>query len=249
MFPEETTFDEAARFLLRQGGGPLLAWLLEEKPEALRFCGWLDSVLSLPGTKERLCDAIARMETEDGAPHALIVEVQTRPDPSMFGRLSIAGGILFETVRPNNLTGDRYALMALVINLTGVGHSGQTTARPSSIWNESPCERDLADRDAAVILAGVAAGTIPPSDARVHSSDEKRRRRWYHHGVAGSGAARAGPPTARRLDAGRRVRGTDQVCRRLAKGAGGLRRDRIDDRQRVESGGSTRGLREGRTQG
>ena len=138
MFPEGTMFDESARFLLRQGGGPLLAWLLEEKPEALRFCGWLDSVLSLPGTKERLCDAIARMETEDGAPHALIVEVQTRPDPSMFGRLSIAGGILFETVRPNNLTGDRYALMALVINLTGVGHSGQTTARPSSIWNVPP---------------------------------------------------------------------------------------------------------------
>ena len=92
MFPEETKFDEAARFLLRQGGGPLLAWLLEEPPEELRFRGWLDSVLTLPGTKERLCDAIARLETAAGAPQALMVEVQTRPDPSMFGRLCVAGG-------------------------------------------------------------------------------------------------------------------------------------------------------------
>ena len=37
MFPEGTEFDEAARFLIRQGGGPLLAWLLGEPPEALRF--------------------------------------------------------------------------------------------------------------------------------------------------------------------------------------------------------------------
>jgi hypothetical protein len=50
MFPEGTTFDEAARFLIRQGGGPLLAWLLAESPEELRFHGWLDSVLTLPGT-------------------------------------------------------------------------------------------------------------------------------------------------------------------------------------------------------
>ena len=92
MFPETTRFDEAARFLLRQGGGPLLAWLLEEKPEDLHFEGWIDSVLSIPGTKERLCDAIARMETDDGAPHALSVLAQTRPDPSMLGRHPLRDG-------------------------------------------------------------------------------------------------------------------------------------------------------------
>jgi hypothetical protein len=161
MFPPETTYDQAARFLLRQGGGPLLAWLLDEPPEALRFRRWLDSVLTLPGTKERLCDAIARLETPDGEPLALLVEVQTRPDASMFGRLGVAGGILWETVRPDDLPGDRYGLMALVVNLTGGGSSGRTFRRVSSLWEISPCEWNLADEDAAQVMAGVATGTIP----------------------------------------------------------------------------------------
>jgi hypothetical protein len=161
MFPEGTRFDEAARFLIRQGGGPLLAWLLAEPPEELRFRGWLDSVVTLPGTKERLCDAIARLETPDGAPLALLVEVQTTPDASMFGRLCVAGGILWMTVKPNDLPGDRYGLMALVINLTGTGNSGRTFRRPSSVWEMSPCEWNLEDRDAESILAEVEAGRAP----------------------------------------------------------------------------------------
>ena len=161
MFPPETTYDQAARFLLRQGGGTLLAWLLDEPPEALRFRRWLDSVLSLPGTKERLCDAVARLETPSGEPLALLVEVQTKPDGSMFGRLGIAGGILWETVRPSELPGDRYGLTALVVNLTGNGSSGRSFRRASSVWEISPCEWNLADEDAAEVLAGVAAGSIP----------------------------------------------------------------------------------------
>ena len=161
MFPLETTFDEAARFLLRVGGGPFLLWLLKEPPEGMRFRRWLDSVLTMPGTKERLCDAIARLETSDGAPSALLVEIQTIPDPSMFSRLSLAGGILTETVKPNDLPGDRYGLMGLVINLTGIGNSERSFETATTAWGISPCERDFAKEDAAVILAGVKAGTIP----------------------------------------------------------------------------------------
>ena len=161
MFPPETTFDEAARFLLREGGGPLLLWLLHEPTDGLRFRRWLDSVVTLPGTKERLCDAIARLETADGAPIAALVEVQTKPDPSMFGRLSIGGGILWETVRPSDLPDDRYALMSLVINLTGTGNSGRTFSRNTSKWEIAPCEWNFAAEDAGEILGGVTAGTIP----------------------------------------------------------------------------------------
>ncbi len=70
MFPEETTFDEAARFLLREGGGSLLAWLLEESPEELRFRGWLDSVLTMRGSKNGSAMP-SRLATSDGAPLAL----------------------------------------------------------------------------------------------------------------------------------------------------------------------------------
>ena len=161
MFPEQTDYDEAARFLLRQGGGPFVTWLLGESAEELRFVGWLDSVLTLPGTKERLCDAVARLEKADGRPMALMAESQTYPDSSMFGRLCIAGGILWETVRPSDLPDDRYGLMSLVLNLTGTGNSGRTFRGASSLWDESPCEWNLAHEDADKILAEVEAGKAP----------------------------------------------------------------------------------------
>ena len=161
MYPEKTDYDEAARFLLRQGGGPFVTWLLGERPKELRFVGWLDSVLTLPGTKERLCDAVARLEKPDGLPMALLTESQTYPDPSMFGRLCVAGGILWETVRPSDLPDDRYGLMALVLNLTGTGNSGRTFRTSSSLWEVSPCEWNLADADAEAMLAEVEAGKAP----------------------------------------------------------------------------------------
>ena len=161
MFPPETTFDQAARFLLRQGSGPFVMWLLGERPEELCFVRWLDSVLTLPGTKERLCDAVARLEKPDGRPLALLAESQTRPDPSMFGRLCVAGGILWETVRPSDLPADRYGLMALVLNLTGTGNSGRTFRAASSLWEVSPCEWNLADEDAESLLGEVEAGRAP----------------------------------------------------------------------------------------
>jgi hypothetical protein len=161
MFPESTDYDEAARFLLRQGGGPFVTWLMAEPAEGHRFIGWLDSVLTLPGTKERLCDAVARLEKPDGWPMALLAESQTYPDPSMFGRLCVAGGILWETVRPSDLPDDRYGLMALVLNLTGTGNSGRTFRGASSVWEVSPCEWNLADEDAEAMLEAVEAATAP----------------------------------------------------------------------------------------
>ena len=92
---------------------------------------------------------------------AALVEVQTKPDPSMFGRLCVAGGILSETVKPNDLPGDRYGLMALVVNLTGIGTSTRNFQTATTAWGISPCEWDVAEEDAGEILAGVTAGTIP----------------------------------------------------------------------------------------
>jgi hypothetical protein len=102
-----------------------------------------------------------RLETASGEPIALLVEVQTRPDASMFGRLCVAGGILWMTIKPNDLPGDRYGLMALVINLTGTGQSGRSFRRAASMWELSPCEWNLEERDAESILAEVETGRAP----------------------------------------------------------------------------------------
>jgi hypothetical protein len=40
-FPDPTTYDEAARYLLVRAGGPLLEWLQRLSPERVRFDGWI----------------------------------------------------------------------------------------------------------------------------------------------------------------------------------------------------------------
>ena len=84
-------------------------------------------MLTLPGTKERICDAVARLgdESRNGVPVLCLVEAETRSDANMFGRLMVAGGIAWTTVRPGDGPNDRYELTAIVINLTGTGSSGR----------------------------------------------------------------------------------------------------------------------------
>jgi hypothetical protein len=163
MFLEGTTFDEAARYLLTKATEWLLVWLLRLEPGHVRFEGWMDSVLTLPGTKERICDAIARLSElrRGGFPIAALVEVETRPDPNMLGRLMIAGGICHVTEKPTPLPGDRYGLAAIVINLTGKGNSGGETILGTARWIIQPQEWDLESLDAAVMLEDIAAGQTP----------------------------------------------------------------------------------------
>src|SRR5206468_1048616 len=89
------------------------------------------SVLTLPGSKQRVCDAVARLRDLErgGLPVAGLVEFQTQPDPDMFGRMMLAGAICWLTVKPTDLPGDRYDLCAVVVNLTGVGDCGRSSAR------------------------------------------------------------------------------------------------------------------------
>ncbi len=119
--PPSTRYDQAARYLLRRAEALLFYWQLRLNPTQLRFERWLPTQLTLPGIKERLCDGIAELADlqQGGRPFAGILEVQTVPDATMAGRLLLAGGLLWLTVKPTQLPGDRYELVGVVINLTG----------------------------------------------------------------------------------------------------------------------------------
>ncbi len=163
VFPDPTTYDEAARYLLGRAGAMLLSWLLRLSPSQIRFDGWLQSQLTLPGVKQRLCDGIARLaDLEHGeAPFAALVEVQTRPDGTMPGRLLLAGGLCLLLLKPTPLPGDRYELTAIVINLTGKGNSARRMVLGDTQWTLVPCELDVETLDAGDMLEEIAAGRAP----------------------------------------------------------------------------------------
>src|ERR1700692_3460856 len=113
--PAPTRYDQAARYLLLKASALLFSWLLRLTPAQLRFERWLPTQLTLPGTPQRLCDGIAALADLErgGLPFAAILEVQTEPDATMTGRLLVAGGLLWLTVKPTPLPGDRYELLGI----------------------------------------------------------------------------------------------------------------------------------------
>ncbi len=162
--PSPTRYDQAARYLLLRAGALLFFWLLRLTPAQLRFQRWLPTQLTLPGARQRLCDGVAELVDlqRGGLPFAGILEVQTTPDATMTGRLQLAGGLLWLTVKPTSLPGDRYELVGVVINLTGKGDATRQCVLGTAEWTLRPIEVNLETLDAGELLDQIAAGLAPP---------------------------------------------------------------------------------------
>jgi hypothetical protein len=161
--PPPTRYDQAARYLLLRAGPLLLSWLLRLTPARLRFERWLPTQLTLPGTRQRLCDGIAELADlqRGGLPFAALLEVQTAPDPTMTGRLLLAGGLLWLTVKPTQLPGDRYELVGIVLNLTGRGDATRQCVLGTAEWTLRPVEVNLETLDAGELLEQIAVDQAP----------------------------------------------------------------------------------------
>jgi hypothetical protein len=161
--PPSTRYDQAARYLLLRAASLLFFWLLRLTPTQLRFERWLPTQLTLPGTRQRLCDGIAELVDlqRGGLPFAAILEVQTVPDATMPGRLMLAGGLLWLTVKPTQLPGDRYELVGIVLNLTGKGDATRQCVLSTAEWTLRPVELNLETLDAGEMLEQMAAGLVP----------------------------------------------------------------------------------------
>jgi hypothetical protein len=120
-------YDQAARYAAKLDAPAFLGWLLG--PRAARFVGWLDTrTIPFPGEPDRTCDTVAGLaETADPSRRwALPIEFQGRPDADLFGRLLEYLGRLWRELRPPDLPDGRYAVGAVVVNLTGLGRTSRT---------------------------------------------------------------------------------------------------------------------------
>jgi len=161
--PPSTRYGQTARYLFWKAGALFFWWLLRLRAAQLRFERWLPNQLTLPGIAQRLCDGIAElMDLEHGGlPFAALLEVQNQPDATMPGRLMLAGSLVWLTVKPTPLPGDRYELLGVVINLTGLGDGARHCALSTAEWTLRPIEVNLETLDAGTLLDQIEAGTAP----------------------------------------------------------------------------------------
>jgi hypothetical protein len=116
-------YDRASRHLGRQAGALFWLWLLGLNKQQVRFLGPLQTHFTLPDFPERIGDLVAALADLEaaGPPWAICAEFQTEPDFDMPDRLLVILGLLRLTARPSEAAGDRYAVGAIVVNLTGQG--------------------------------------------------------------------------------------------------------------------------------
>ncbi len=160
-------YDQASRYVAKLDPLGLLRWLVPRLGSAWTFSRWLDTrTVPFPGQADRICDTVAGLRHRAALERwwALVLEFQSQPDKEMFGRLLEYLGRLWRELRPPQRGPPRrYAVVALVVNLTGRGH----TARDLRLGRTGlrTClqvgERNLADESAARTLRGIQAGRIP----------------------------------------------------------------------------------------
>src|SRR4051794_20673844 len=158
----DSNYDRACRHLATEAGAGMMLWLLGLGAQQLRFDAIVDSVQVFPDA-ERRCDMIARLAdlARGGVPCAAIVEFQITPDPEMFGRLLIAGGMTWLKLKPADHPGDRYDLISVVVNLTGKGNCARGVVVGMAEWKLTPRELNLETFAAARVLGEIESGAAP----------------------------------------------------------------------------------------
>lgn len=160
-------FDQAARYAIKIDAAGFLSWLLDPVAAERRFVRWLDTQsIPFPGDPDRRMDTVAEFEHVQGmaAPFALILEVQTRPDPDLDDRLLEYLGRFRREIRHGPYHRDKYDVGAAVLQLTGAGpRTPLTMELPGSQVRMAWDLRVVALRElgAAEQLARVAQGKAP----------------------------------------------------------------------------------------
>jgi hypothetical protein len=164
---ERNHFDETSAWFAKSDPVDVLGWAFRVPTLSYVFRGWLDTKTIPFGAPDRRCDTVAYLERVDppGEPWAVTIEFQTEPDPLMFGRLLEYAARVWQVEKPSPGRGDRFALGAVVINLTGVGRATRGYEWPDLGLGLGlrVVERNLARESAADTLAEIAAGTVSRS--------------------------------------------------------------------------------------
>jgi hypothetical protein len=158
----QNRFDQASRYAAKLDPFGLLVWLFAPEPLPLTFRGWLDTrTLPFPGDPDRTCDTVAWLAQPDGnEPWAVPLEFSLEPDATMFGRMLVYLGRLWLERRPTTDEAGRFQVVAAVVNLTGQGQASRDMQLGGGRTCLQVVERDMQDKVAEAVLAGIAAGQI-----------------------------------------------------------------------------------------
>jgi hypothetical protein len=162
----DNDFDAMCRFLMKRLPTALLAWLLGLRLDEFTFVTWLDTQnIPYPGHPAGRCDIVAQVlqVREYGRPWAMLTEFQTLPDFHMPLRVASYLCAVGQTLRPTNLPGDRFALGAVVVHLTGTAPVQHRSAwdAAGTAFVVQPRVVHLASLSAARVLDEIAADETP----------------------------------------------------------------------------------------
>lgn len=164
-------YDLTARRLARLFPTSFFCWLFRDFLRYLRWVKWIDT-RSAPEEDEgqTTADLLAELAETTRAvpPWAFLTEMQTEPDPEMFGRLLKELGDVWLTQRPEEERHARFQVAAAVVNLTGTSQSTPASQdfrlplpEPQplglGLWVR---ERFLAEESAEQTLRAIQAGEL-----------------------------------------------------------------------------------------
>jgi hypothetical protein len=134
---------------------------------AWKFARWQDTrTLPFPGEPDRVCDTVAEFEHRaDPRRRCLVdVEVQAKPDADMLERLGEYVFRLRRELRFGSRAAEKYAVLCLVLNLTGAEQLSRLEMTVPE-WSDAShwlqvAQATLSVEDAGQTLAGIAEGEL-----------------------------------------------------------------------------------------
>ncbi len=158
-------YDQCARYAVKLDPAGFLRWLLAGVD--LAFTRWLDTqTIPFPGGPDRRCDTVAEMEplSHPGPLWALVLELQSEPDPDILDRMMEYMGRLRQELRHGPHDHDRYLAAAAVVNLSGPPPNDTLDMRMPGAGDQGMRWRvralSMATVDAPGLLAQVGAGAV-----------------------------------------------------------------------------------------
>ena len=143
-------YDQAGRYVIKRQPSAFFTWWAPTLWAAWQFRRWVDTrTLPFPGAPDRVCDTVAEFEhATDPRRRCLVdVEVQAEPDADMLERLGDYAFILRRERRYGTGEAGKYAVLSLVLNLTGAEQPRQLDMSVPE-WNDAGLRLHVAQGDA-----------------------------------------------------------------------------------------------------
>ena len=158
-------FDQAARYLAKRRPEGFFAWTLPGSAGRYRFAGWIDTNLpSFPGEPDRIPDTVGEFAPAgEGRDRWLVgVEFQSEPHSDMLERMGEYLYRLRREVRSGRGRSGKYAVLGVVINLTGAPQPAELDMTDPGLGGAGArlrlVVRTLREEEAGATLGEIAAG-------------------------------------------------------------------------------------------